>query len=525
MATIEIKTPDGKTISLNAPDGATADQIHAKAQAAVEHYKATMGGGQAKPQATQPAAQAAPTTPGSDLPTLDSLKQDALTAVKQSPLGMAAQGVNSMMQGVSKLAGMGPHFAVSEGVKKAADIATIPQRAGRALGVAAADGLEPQQLVGLPPLSAPNTQNVMDRGQAAFKPGFEPNSMAEKAGAFLGENGTLAAGAAALPGGAIAQGLAAGTATAASQASETGKIGAGGVLAAAITPALVKGVAKGYQTFKMAKNAVDAEAIINGKVAEMTDTLNNYEKQIKESNLKIKRDLGVLESPEEIQARIRRFPKSGGQLSVGQVQKELDELKNPNLGIKTRKTGLLNSDGKEVTETALPVDMNPPQKLKQLAMLDDQINQQIDWKAPSKETLALKNAVREEILKQGDAGRKFIEAQKAYSAYLKIQGRLKASMETPEGARSTLVKIAKGDIKASLTNAAGKQLAAIKALETSKGKQFIEPVKQAVKDQEMLKQAHGAKMAIGRHALGAISPRGYHMIEALRALRNARSHK
>lgn len=41
MATIQIKTPDGKTLELNAPEGATPDQINQAAQSAVAHYKQT----------------------------------------------------------------------------------------------------------------------------------------------------------------------------------------------------------------------------------------------------------------------------------------------------------------------------------------------------------------------------------------------------------------------------------------------------------------------------------------------------
>jgi hypothetical protein len=51
MKTIEIQTPDGKTISLNAPDTATPDQIQSAAAAAVTHYKSTMP--QQQPQEQQ----------------------------------------------------------------------------------------------------------------------------------------------------------------------------------------------------------------------------------------------------------------------------------------------------------------------------------------------------------------------------------------------------------------------------------------------------------------------------------------
>ncbi len=42
MSVINISTPDGKTLEVNAPDGATPDQIHQAALSATEHYKSQM---------------------------------------------------------------------------------------------------------------------------------------------------------------------------------------------------------------------------------------------------------------------------------------------------------------------------------------------------------------------------------------------------------------------------------------------------------------------------------------------------
>lgn len=53
MKNIEINTPDGKVLSLTAPDDATPDQIHSAAQQAMVHYQQTMKPPTAQQQSVQ----------------------------------------------------------------------------------------------------------------------------------------------------------------------------------------------------------------------------------------------------------------------------------------------------------------------------------------------------------------------------------------------------------------------------------------------------------------------------------------
>lgn len=77
MKNIEIKTPDGKTLSLTAPDDASQEQIHAAATQAMSHYQTTM-----KPQ------QSAPEQPGMVRKAWDAMN---------IPSQMSKDGLNQMV--------------------------------------------------------------------------------------------------------------------------------------------------------------------------------------------------------------------------------------------------------------------------------------------------------------------------------------------------------------------------------------------------------------------------------------------
>ncbi len=120
MKTIEIKTPDGKTLELSAPDGASSDDIHGAVQKAVAHYQQTLA---PQPGAADAAAQAS----------------DPMTMIKSAApsnvLGAAgvaaanAPGITSML--VNSLPGIGNPSAIMPAAQNIAQNPGQAQQAAR----------------------------------------------------------------------------------------------------------------------------------------------------------------------------------------------------------------------------------------------------------------------------------------------------------------------------------------------------------------------------------------------------------
>ncbi len=135
MKTIEIQTPDGKTLELSAPDNASPDDIHGAVQQAVAHYSQSMG---PKPGVADAAAQA------SDPMTM--IKSAAPSKVLSTAGVMAANapGITSAL--VNSLPGIGTPSAIPQAV---ANIAQNPsqmqQAASRAVQTAGGAEMTPDE--------------------------------------------------------------------------------------------------------------------------------------------------------------------------------------------------------------------------------------------------------------------------------------------------------------------------------------------------------------------------------------------
>jgi hypothetical protein len=130
-------------------------------------------------------------------------------AIGQTPLGMAAQGTNSAMQGMGKVF---TPFIPAETIGKA--VSPI-FRGSRALGVGVAKNLG-GQMMGVNP--GQNVANSVNRAQAAYQPGYQPQGMAESIGSTIGENAPTVAAQTLSPG------VGGPLTFMAQQAAETGKV-------------------------------------------------------------------------------------------------------------------------------------------------------------------------------------------------------------------------------------------------------------------------------------------------------------
>lgn len=127
MQTIDIKTPDGKTITLNAPDGATQAQVSQAAQNAVAHYKSTM-------QPQQPQQPAQPQQDMASMAADASNPQNMLASAAPSNVlsaaGVAAANAPGVASAVvNSIPGMGNPAAIMPAL---ANIAQNPGQAGQA---------------------------------------------------------------------------------------------------------------------------------------------------------------------------------------------------------------------------------------------------------------------------------------------------------------------------------------------------------------------------------------------------------
>jgi hypothetical protein len=129
MSVIEISTPDGKTLELNAPDGATPEQIHQAAMAAANHYKSQMGEqmGAAAPQPA-PSPQAGI---DSSVPNPSELLNQAAPSNLLKLAGVASVNAPGMVgAAVNSIPGIGQ---LSQLPMLAANIQKNPQQGKKAL--------------------------------------------------------------------------------------------------------------------------------------------------------------------------------------------------------------------------------------------------------------------------------------------------------------------------------------------------------------------------------------------------------
>ncbi len=441
----------------------------------------------------------------------------ALDAVKQTGMGMAAQGAKSVTDIVSGLSKVGTMSISPELQNKIAPVVN----AGRAAGVAVGNVInEPQQLMGQPSHAPIMDKAAMavERGKEALKPGFEPQGAAEQIGAAVGDAAPLLAAGGAP--GVVGKSLAVAAAGAAQQGANTGEIGLPLAIGTALAPAIISRGAKTLQKIGQAKNLMEAEKTIQREAGNLVSTFDKYSTEIKNSHNAVRSRLGVNETPAEIEARIARFPKADGKMSVAEILKDLDAIRKPSAAASSGRAAL----GLEAAPAQV---MTPSQKLKQLSILDEQINQHVDWKNPAstKEALAMKNAIRDEMMKLGGPAEELLKANKAYSNFLKISGRIAKQLETPEGSEAFLTKLAKGSIRRTLGKAANQELAAVRALEKQRGVKVFDPVRTAVDLNNKAADASATTKGIVKTAIGVAMPRARMLLDGLERLSQARARK
>ena len=282
-------------------------------------------------------------------------------AVKNSPLGMATQGVESMGEGINKALDV-TGIPVSPSIQSGAQSLF---RGSRALGVGGAE-----YATGQSPMNT--TMKTMN----AFQPGYEPQGLVEKAGSFIGENAPVIAAGIASPtiGGPLAM---------AAQQAQTGKVSplpAALAMAKPILGGAKLGAKKLFgNTFGVTGEAIDArlknpESIRNAQdfpdlANKLPDSLNNLSNQISKAEgeaynklgttpeaggipknsimgiiNKIQQERGPAISDEEVSAyqaldrlqkRITNSPDVLSELDVKDMLKQLNKTinyRNPNAG-------------------------------------------------------------------------------------------------------------------------------------------------------------------------------------------------
>jgi hypothetical protein len=435
-------------------------------------------------------------------------------AAKQTPLGMAAQGADAIAKGGAALSNMGKVTVPPALTNAIAPIVNAPRAAGVAVGNVIT---EPQQLMGLPGSQppVPAAAKALSRGAEALKPGFEPQGAAETIGATVGEAAPVVASLAAGP-------AAAAAVMGAQQIGQTGQISVPFTIATAITPALVTRGARALTKIGQAKNLLDAEKTIQTESGKLVQTFDKYSKEIKSSHTALRERLGVNESPAQIEARIAAYPSTEGKIPLPEILKKLDVVrgKAPAAPVDPVRAGRARL-GLDAPAPAPGIRLTPSEKLKQLALLDEQVNNYVDWKNPAgtREVLTVKNAIRDELRKLGGPAEELLEANKAYSNFLKISGRIAKQLETAEGSEAFLTKLAKGALRRTLSKASMQELAALRALEKGRGVKVLDPVKAAV---EVQQKAGASKGSIVRSAVGVVSPRAGNLIEMMDRISAAR---
>jgi hypothetical protein len=190
MATIKIKTPDGKTISLNAPEGASPDIIKAKAQQAVEAYKTQSSGQQPSAKQGGGVGQAVNSLINTALPGPGALINQVANLNPTARRVALTAGLGEMGQAASPLAA-GAGAALGGTLADAADDPKAAVGVAGRLGKVAADvAVAPQNIMG----DAANVASPSDAAEFAAKRAAEFASAAIPAGIAKGLSSVRAAG-------------------------------------------------------------------------------------------------------------------------------------------------------------------------------------------------------------------------------------------------------------------------------------------------------------------------------------------
>lgn len=420
------------------------------------------------------------------------LKEVAKNALKQSPLSQTLEAGKSVMEGASNvteaLGNISP-IQVPEKLQQTMEpIVNTPRAAGVTMANMAENALVP---------SPTNIQNAVGRGKEALSNEFQPNSPIEATGAAVGE---AAAPVAATVGmGPMGAGLSLGALSAAQSIGRDGEIKPVLTTAAIMAPAVLNKGIKIAQNISKNRSIIDAEKFLTQQADDLSTEFNKFSDDITKSHSKLREKLKINETPAEIEQRIKTFPQTNGQMSPNDVLTRLNFIRDK-------------------MSTFTPTD-----KLKQLSVLDRQINQHINWKNPSDslEALTLKNSIRAELRKLGTEGNVLVKANEVYSNYLRIANQLKDKLETPELSSALLKRLAKGEVKKSFSVSAAKELKALKRLEKEIGKDILGPVTKRFPEIEAAQKGEGGR-GVFKSALGIISPRSMHALEALESLARAR---
>ncbi len=435
MKTIEIKTPDGKTLELSAPDGASSDDIHGAVQKAVAHYQQTLA---PQPGAADAAAQAS----------------DPMTMIKSAApsnvLGAAgvaaanAPGITSML--VNSLPGIGNPAAIMPAAQN------IAQNPGQ--------GMQGARRV------------IETQGGAQMTPDEQTQSrMGQVAGSAME---------AALPGEMVANKIENNAATKAAQATRQEIPSPGVVLEH--TPPPAKTLALPEPTPRSPELAK-----VTGEAAKKLDKSINYlTDKAKAQYTLAQKVFGLKNSQETLKVR-----------KVDELKDALDTVmasKNPG----TRSLGRDVATGIEKTEN-IPATTRRDQlkdlwqidkELSQNINYNDPASQQ--------GIFGLQKQVRAEIEKL-PGGKKLAEMRKNYSDMKALQDELGPALQDPAKQAVILEKIGKGGIKGSLSEANAARAAAIAKLEKATGSDILSSVKaehqqKALYDSALARKAEAEKL-------------------------------
>jgi len=451
-------------------------------------------------------------------PVQDILQRSLATTPIAQTAQMGRKAGGSVLGALGRFAQSGA-VKVSPGVRDVLNVVDVPRRVGQAAGTALANF--PEALIPGAPATAGRVLQAGQRGFEALKPGFEPEGVAEQIGAGVGQIVPAAALATALPGSTIlslvGQGAVGGLEVAAMQASVSGEISVPLVATAVLAPPIVGAGAKFVAARKGIKNLAEAEALIESQVDDLVKTYNKTMSEGFETARKAKSHLNMKVTEVDRQAIADTF---GGPMSVKQINDAVNDIITPPKP-KTIKTGLLDAKGRPLTKTALPITLSPAQKLKQLAVLDEQINNKINYKNPvlTKVESSVKSKIRRTMLETGtDEAKTFVQISLDESKLITTMKALKDVLDGPALARSTIERIVNGTIKKNLTTRLGKQIKAISRLEAQAKREFVRPLRESIEASRAIQKElpkSGKAGNIARNLLGVASPRAKHAADLI----------
>lgn len=411
--------------------------------------------------------------------------------------------------------------------QKAAEAAYAIPRAGRTVGVGLERGIE-----GINPAKflmpgggmfltkadrerlLANTKNAVERGQAAFQPGFQPQE-GEKLGAFVGETAPLVAatlplgGAGAALSGAtgmaapLAEGLVQGgigaVLSALQQKSEEGNVSPGKTaLAAGLSAApglaieAARGIVPKAAGWFTKRTAAPYEAIaedpqfltkfkgtaesIEDASKKMLETFNDVTQTAKNKLNAAKELAGIFPDANAAKTPLK---------NIESIQSELDNVithskptvKNIELDLIDTKTNQPFSKKIEVPPVSDGV------RIKKLLELDQNLNALTQGEnAPIKMTddiHALKQKIQDQI-REIPGGTKLQDMRDAYHDVLEVKNQLGRDLTDPGKSAAVMKNIVTGDIKGALNASFEKKKKAIELLEELGGKKVFEPLRNEI---------------------------------------------